>query len=66
VFSDWNRIFKDPQTTMAAMDRVVHHSVILDLMGMDSYRAREDTLQHTPPPPPEPDPASDSGIGEAA
>jgi hypothetical protein len=41
VFSDWNRIFKDPMTTMAAIDRVVHHSVILDLMGMDSYRARK-------------------------
>jgi DNA replication protein DnaC len=41
VFSDWNRIFKDPMTTMAAIDRVVHHSVILDLMSMDSYRARE-------------------------
>ncbi len=53
-------------TTMAAIDRVVHHSVILDLMSMDSYRAREATLQHTPPPSPEPDPASDSGIGEAA
>jgi DNA replication protein DnaC len=66
VFSDWNRIFKDPMTTMAAIDRVVHHSVILDLMGMDSYRAREATLQHTPPPPPEPGLDSDSGIGEAA
>jgi molybdopterin-guanine dinucleotide biosynthesis protein len=28
-------------TTLAAIDRVVHHSVILDLMGMDSYRAQE-------------------------
>jgi hypothetical protein len=33
-------------TTMAAIDRVVHHSVILDLMGMDSYRAREASDQH--------------------
>ena len=66
VFSDWNRIFKDPMTTMAAIDRVVHHSVILDLMGMDSYRAREATLQHAPPPPPEPGLDSASGIGEAA
>ena len=41
VFSDWTRIFKDPMTTLAAIDRVVHHSVILDLMGMDSYRAKE-------------------------
>jgi DNA replication protein DnaC len=41
VFSDWTRIFKDPMTTLAAIDRVVHHSVILDLMGIDSYRAKE-------------------------
>jgi DNA replication protein DnaC len=41
VFSEWTRIFKDPMTTMAAIDRVVHHSVILDLMGMDSYRVKE-------------------------
>jgi hypothetical protein len=26
-------------TTMAAIDRVVHHSVILDLMQVESYRA---------------------------
>jgi DNA replication protein DnaC len=40
VFSEWNRIFKDPMTTMAAIDRVVHHSVILDLMAVESYRAQ--------------------------
>ena len=39
VFSEWDRIFKDPMTTMAAIDRVVHHSVVLDLMNVDSYRA---------------------------
>jgi len=46
VFSDWNRIFKDPMTTMAAIDLVVHHSVILDMMTMDSYRARHANDQH--------------------
>jgi len=46
VFSAWDRIFKDPMTTMAAIDRVVHHSVILDLMGMESYRAKEAMAQH--------------------
>jgi DNA replication protein DnaC len=46
VFSDWNRIFKDPMTTMAAIDRVVHHSVILDMMSMDSYRAKQASEQH--------------------
>ena len=38
VFSKWNVIFKDPMTTAAAIDRVVHHSTILELTG-ESYRA---------------------------
>lgn len=33
VFSQWDRIFKDPMTTAAAIDRLVHHSVILELTG---------------------------------
>jgi len=36
-FSQWDSIFKDPMTTKAAIDRLVHHSVILELVG-DSYR----------------------------
>ncbi len=40
VFSQWDQIFKNPMTTMAALDRVVHHSVILDMMSLESYRAR--------------------------
>lgn len=43
VFSDWERIFKDPMTTLAAIDRVVHHAVILDLMQVDSFRAQTAT-----------------------
>ena len=39
VFSRWDQIFKDTMTTAAAVDRVVHHSVILELTN-DSYRAR--------------------------
>jgi DNA replication protein DnaC len=54
VFSDWTRIFKDPMTTLAAVDRVVHHSVILDLMGMESFRAKAATSQQTTGPPPRP------------
>jgi DNA replication protein DnaC len=46
VFSDWVRIFKSPLTTMAAIDRVVHHSVILDLMPVTSYRASVALDQH--------------------
>lgn len=49
VFSEWNRIFKDAMTTLAAIDRVVHHSVILDLMSVESYRAKEATQQHLQP-----------------
>ncbi len=45
VFSDWQRIFKDPLTTMAALDRVIHHSVILDMMELESYRARTAQLR---------------------
>ncbi len=41
VFSEWNRIFKDPMTTMAAIDRVIHHCVILDMMAVESYRAQQ-------------------------
>jgi hypothetical protein len=47
VFSAWNRIFKDPMTTLAAIDRVVHHSVILDMMSAESYRAKEASQQHS-------------------
>lgn len=36
-FSKWERIFKDPMTTAAAIDRLVHHSVILEL-NVGSYR----------------------------
>lgn len=40
VFSEWSRIFKDPITTAAAIDRLVHHSVILEMTG-PSVRAEE-------------------------
>ena len=33
VFSEWNRIFKDPMTTAAAIDRLVHHAVIIEMTG---------------------------------
>ncbi len=33
LFSEWDRIFKDPMTTAAAIDRLVHHSVILEFPG---------------------------------
>lgn len=38
VFSEWDKIFQDPMTTACAIDRLVHHAVILELSG-PSYRA---------------------------
>ena len=40
VFSQWDKIFKDSMTTAAAIDRMVHHCVILELTGQ-SYRNQE-------------------------
>ncbi len=37
VFSEWEQIFKNPMTTAAAIDRLVHHSVILEF-DVPSYR----------------------------
>ncbi len=39
-FSGWEAIFKDPMTTAAAIDRLVHHSVIIEL-NLPSYRAEQ-------------------------
>jgi DNA replication protein DnaC len=40
AFSGWEQIFKDPMTTAAAIDRLVHHCVILEL-NVPSYRAEQ-------------------------
>lgn len=39
-FSQWETIFKDPMTTAAAIDRLVHHSIILEL-NLESYRLEQ-------------------------
>jgi DNA replication protein DnaC len=39
-FSKWEAIFKDPMTTAAAIDRLVHHSVILEF-NITSFRFEE-------------------------
>ena len=36
-FSQWEKIFKDPMVTAAAIDRLVHHCVVLEL-NIPSYR----------------------------
>jgi len=38
-FGEWDRIFPDPAMTVAAIDRLVHHAVILE-MNVESYRRR--------------------------
>jgi DNA replication protein DnaC len=40
VFSQWDQIFKDAMTTMAAVDRLVHHATILEFTG-ESIRAQK-------------------------
>lgn len=42
VFSQWQEIFQSPMATAAAIDRVVHHSVILEF-DVASYRTAEAT-----------------------
>jgi DNA replication protein DnaC len=42
IFSGWDRIFKNPMTTAAAIDRLVHHSVILEFAEVESYRGQKD------------------------
>lgn len=39
-FSKWEKIFKDAMTTAAAIDRLVHHSVILEI-NLASYRMEQ-------------------------
>jgi DNA replication protein DnaC len=48
-FSGWESIFKDPMTTAAAIDRLVHHSVILEL-NVPSYRAEQAKKSRQAPP----------------
>lgn len=48
-FSKWEAIFKDPMTTAAAIDRLVHHSVILEL-NLPSYRLEQSRNKTTKSP----------------
>jgi len=48
VFSDWGQIFKNPMTTAAAIDRLVHHSVILEF-AVPSYRTERAGKPTDPP-----------------
>jgi DNA replication protein DnaC len=52
LFSEWDRIFKDPMTTAAAIDRLVHHAVILEMVGPsirnEAAKQRGDLATTTP------------------
>ncbi|MBX3148949.1 ATP-binding protein [Candidatus Obscuribacterales bacterium] len=41
-FSKWDNVFKDSMTTTAAVDRLVHHSTVLELNG-ESFRIQAAT-----------------------
>jgi len=43
---EWNRIFPDPAMTLAAVDRLVHHSTIFE-MNVESYRCRTAAQRRT-------------------
>ena len=47
VFSQWNRIFQDPMTTAAAIDRLVHHALIVELTGPSFRTQHAKQRQHT-------------------
>ena len=47
VFSDWDRIFKNKMATSAAIDRLVHHSVVLEFV-VPSYRTAKAKSKSTP------------------
>lgn len=54
VFSEWEQIFRNPMTTAAAIDRVIHHCTILEF-NVSSYRteqAKKRTKAKTIPPDP--------------
>lgn len=39
-FSGWANVFPDPGMTVAAIDRLVHHSTIFELHQVESYRGK--------------------------
>ena len=39
AFADWNKVFPDHAMLIAAIDRLVHHSIIFE-MNVESYRRR--------------------------
>ena len=44
-FSGWDNVFPDPGMTVAAIDRLVHHSKIFELHQVESYRGKQAARQ---------------------
>jgi DNA replication protein DnaC len=49
VFTQWDQICKDPLTTMAAIDRLVHHSIILEFDGVSQRVKKAGEKAKNPP-----------------
>ena len=41
AFSEWEKVFKNPMTATAVVDRIVHHCVLLEFSGKKSIREEE-------------------------
>jgi DNA replication protein DnaC len=59
-FKDWGNVFPDPAMTIAAIDRLVHHSVIFE-MNVESYRRRA-AQGRKPKPAPTPTEPAEPGV----
>jgi DNA replication protein DnaC len=62
-FGDWTSVFPDAAMTLAAVDRLVHHAVIL-AMNVESYRRRSATARQRQPPAVIRDTKRDSSTGK--
>ena len=60
VFGEWDRIFKNPMTTAAAIDRLVHHSVILEFNGKSVRAEHAEQRQRADAPSPSPPESKDN------
>jgi DNA replication protein DnaC len=55
IFANWDRIFRDQMATAAAIDRLVHHSVLLEF-DVPSFRTEHAKRRGKPPTRPPADP----------
>jgi DNA replication protein DnaC len=46
-FARWNDIFADTKITAALLDRIIHHSHLLDFSNRKSWRLKEALMEQT-------------------